>query len=171
LTQNDSGPLHWDENGDCQFTDSGYLVTAPDAHTSISCQLQGSDYQDFMLKVQVGAISGVAAIGFHSGDLLEIFGSGRFYFLSQNPTSFQLAQAQQGIGSAALHNTDLGVSERMDDITIQVVGQTYAFYANGQLLASYTVPTQESGGGIELDAFPGDQAEFSNISIYTPSSV
>ncbi len=170
LTQNDSGQLHWDENGGCQFSTSGLLVTMLNANDPNYCQLQGSDFQDFTLEVHVGAISGVAAIGFHSGDLLEIFGSGRFFFLPQEPTPIQFSQAQQGIGSAALHNTELGVSERANDITIQVQGQTYSFYANGQLLATYTVTTQENSGPIFFGAFPGDQAEFSNIAIYTPRS-
>ncbi len=169
LTQNSSGQLHWDENDNCQFSSSGYVVTAPDSNNSTECVLQGSGYQDFILKVSVVNVTGVALIGFYGDDWLEIFDSGRFFFShpqdsqSTTPTS----QASAGIGSAALHPSALGISERSNDIIIQVQGLTYSFYANGQLLTTYTTPDSEAPEPIALGVANG-QALFGNMAIYTP---
>lgn len=171
LTQNSSGSFQWDESGDCQFTDSGYVTSAPGANQPAWCRLQNSAYQDFTLKVRVVYASGVALIGFWGDNWLEIFGTGRYYFYnSQTPlTAAQQSQASLGFGSAALHPSDLGVSDRANDIIIQVQGTTYTFYGNGQLLTTYTASALESPDLISLGAAGGDQAEFSDMSIYTPS--
>lgn len=171
LTQNDSGQMQWDENSNCQFTSSGYVTTAPDANEAIRCSLGGSSYQDFTLRVHVMYASEVAIIGFLSGDRLAILGSGRFIFYRIDPQTNQITylypRTNIGAGSVALHPTSLGVSERGNDITIQVRGLAYAFYANGQLLATSTASALEDPGPISLGASNG-QAEFRDIAIYTP---
>lgn len=172
LTQNDSsGQMQWDENDNCQFTSTGYVTTAPDANEAIRCSLGGSSYQDFTLRVHVIYASEVATIGFLSGDFLAISGSGRFVLYRFDPQANQITylypRTNIGVGSAALHPTSLGVSERGNDITIQVRGLAYSFYANGQLLATYTASALEDPGPISLGASNG-QAEFSDIAIYTP---
>jgi len=169
LTHNERGQMQWDENEFCQFTSTGYLITAPGPPSAVQCELQGSSYQDFTLRIRVLGASEVATISFLANDQLEIFGSGRFFFYDPNSdlAASLLAQARVGLGSAALHNTDLGVSTRANDITIQVRGLAYSFYANGQLLASYTASALENPGAILLGA-NGGQAEFSDIAIYTP---
>ncbi len=170
LTQNSTGPLRWTENDTCQFTSSGYVVSAPDLELPTRCLLEGSSYQDFTLRVRVVEADQVAIIGFLSGDQLAIFGSGRFLVYLNDPNTGQstyLPRAGVSAGSAALHPTSLGVSERANDITIQVKGLTYWFYANGQLLATYTAPALEDPGPISLDTQGGQQAEFSDIAIYT----
>jgi hypothetical protein len=175
LTRNDSGQMSWDEAGGCQFTSSGYVVTAPDANHVIDCTLRGSSFQNFTLHVHIVYASEVAFIGFLAGDRLAIYGSGRFAFHQIDPQTNQInylyPQTRGSVGTAALHNTDLGVSERGNDITIQVQGLVYSFYANGQLLTTYnalnsTENTLDNAGPISLGA--SGQAEFSDIAIYTP---
>lgn len=180
LTHNSSGSKAWDVNPNCQFTDSGYVVTAPDPNQEFHCFLQGGSYQNFLLRVQVVDAGQVAVIGFLANDRLAISGDGRFLFYQSDP----LTGAPQfllpvtcthtltcvGAGSVALHPTGLGVSERTNEITIQVQQQTYSFYANGQLLASYNAPTLESPGQISLGTAGGATAEFSDITIYVPDS-
>ncbi|HLW01211.1 MAG TPA: hypothetical protein VKT82_21325 [Ktedonobacterales bacterium] len=169
LTQNDGGTMRWAEGADCQFTSSGYVATAPNANQAISCPLGGSSYQNFTLRVTVVYASEVAIIGFLGDDRLAITGTGRFslYRLDSSTQATSLYPQASTAGSAALHPTDLGVSDRVNDITIQVVGTTYSFYANGQLLTTYTASAQEVPGSISLGASSG-QAEFSDIAIYTP---
>jgi hypothetical protein len=120
------------------------------------------------LNVHIQYVDGIALIGFFGDDWLEIFGTGHFYFYHPSTTSTvsQLAQADSGFGSTALHPNTIGVSARGNDIVIQVVGTTYSFYANGQLLTSATMPLAEGSGAIALGAIHG-QALFSDISIYT----
>ena len=172
LTQNDQGRLHWDENDNCQFTSTGYVVTAPDPKQTTHCTLQGSAYQDFTLRVRVVAADQIAVIGFLGDDRLAIFGSGRFLLYQNDPETgqptFLIPRTGVGAGSAALHPTSLGVSGRVNEITIQVQALTYSFYANGQWLATYISPALENPGSISLGADGGQQAEFSDIVIYTP---
>ena len=173
LTQNDSsGQMQWDENDNCQFTINGYVVSAPDPNFAVHCLLKGSSFQDFTLHVRVVQASEIALIGFLSSDRLAIFGSGRFLLYHIAPDTgqqtFLLPRTGISAGSAALHNTDLGVSTRANDITIQVRGLAYSFYANGQLLATYSADALENPGPISLGAAGGQQAEFSDIAIYTP---
>jgi hypothetical protein len=167
LTRNDSGQLHWDDTSDCQFTSSGYLVTDTGSNSPIPCTLQGSSYADLTLKVRIVGVSGIALIGFFGDDMLEIFGSGRFYFYhpSDDPAVSQAARASTGFGSAALHPSTLGVSDGVNDIVIHVQGTIYSFYANGQLLETETVPLTEAPGSISLGAVNG-QAMFSDMVIY-----
>jgi hypothetical protein len=169
LTHNDTGQMQWDENVACQFSDTGYVVTAISPTLTAQCTLAGSSYQNFILQVRVVEADGVAIISFLGDDRLEIFGDGHFSFYRTQDiqTPAQAAQAQIGLGSAALHPTSLGVSERANDITIQVQDTTYSFYANGQLLTTYTASTSESAGPIWLGTGGGQQAEFSDIAIYT----
>lgn len=163
MTQNDTGALRWDENSDCGFTDSGYVVSGADSQSAVKCQLQGSDYQNFIVKVTVVAAASTASIGFLGGEQLDILDSGRYIFYPSYPDSSRPALP---IGSAALHNMQLGVSERANDIIIEVVDDTFTFYANGQLLATYTVGNREDSGSIWLGTNTGEQAEFSNVSLY-----
>ncbi len=170
LTHNDTGQMRWAEGDDCQFTSDGYLTTAPDANHAIRCSLGGSSFQDFVLRVHVVFADGDAIIGFLSGDRLAISGAGRFSLYRIDPQTNQVIPLYPitgvGAGSAALHPTSLGVSERGNDITLRVQEMTYSIYANGQLLATYISPTLEDPGPISLGA-GGGQAEFSNIAIYT----
>ncbi|HEU5366921.1 MAG TPA: hypothetical protein VFU69_00590 [Ktedonobacterales bacterium] len=171
LTQNDTtGQMHWAEGDDCQFTSTGYVTTAPDANHAIRCPLGGSSFQDFTLRVHVIYADGDAIIGFLSGDRLAISGTGRFALYRIDPQTNQISYLYPltgvGAGSAALHPTSLGVSERGNDITLQVQEMTYSIYANGQLLATYISPTLEDPEAVSLGA-SGGQAEFSDIAIYT----
>ncbi len=171
LTQNDGS---WDENENCTFSRSGYTVTAPDAEHTAYCQLHGKSFQNFTLRIRLVEANQVAVIGFLRADRLAIFGNGRFLFYQQENTSVSPrylipANNPAGAGSAALHPSSLGISERTNEITIQVQGVTYAFYANGQSLATYRSPIQEVPGPITLIALGGQQATFSNIAIYTTS--
>ncbi|HEY7349667.1 MAG TPA: hypothetical protein VH599_15230 [Ktedonobacterales bacterium] len=172
MTQNTTGQLRWDENSDCQFTSDGYVVASPDLARSAHCQLQGSSYQDFTLRVRVVYAEENAVIGFLGNDRLAIVGSGRFLFYRNDPeigpATYLVPRTGVSEGSAALHPSSLGVSERANDITIQVKEMTYSFYANGQLLATYTSPLLENPGPIFLGASPGQQAVFSDIAIYIP---
>jgi hypothetical protein len=170
LTQNSSGPLTWDESGLCQFTSDGYVTTAPDTNHAIRCTLHGGNFQDFTLQVRVVSAADVAIIGF-SSERLAIFGEGRFFLYridSAGSVVPQYPAAGTSAGSVALHNSALGVSERPNDIVIQVIGQSYSFYANGQLLTTYLADVQESAGPISLGASNG-QAIFSKIALYTQS--
>jgi hypothetical protein len=176
LTQNNTGRLHWDQNDHCQFTDAGYVISSSDPALATHCFLQGSNYQDFILHVRVVSADQVAIIGFLVDDRLAIFGDGRYQFYQNDPvigTPRYLIPPTAGIGagSVALHPTSLGVSERVNDITIQVQESTYSFYANGQLLATYTAPALENPGPISLGAGGGQQALFSDIAIYTISTL
>jgi hypothetical protein len=170
LTHNDSGQMRWAEGDNCQFSDTGYVATAPDANEAIRCPLSGSSYQDFTLRVHVVYTSGAAIIGFLAGDRLAISGNGRFSLYRIDPQTDQVVllypRTGVGAGSAALHPTALGVSERGNDIVLQVREMTYTIYANGQLLATYIASTLENPGPISLGA-SGGQAEFSDIAIYT----
>lgn len=168
LTQNTSGPLTWDVNDLCQFTGDGYVTTAPGANSTIGCQLKNSSYQDFILHVQVLVTAGVATIGFLSDDRLDIDGAGRYLLNLPASNQEDSPLRQTSVGSAALHNNTLGVTDRANDIVIQVVGQSYSIYANGQLLATYLSRVQENPGPIVLGSV-GGQAIFSNLAIYTPS--
>lgn len=171
LARNDTGPMRWNEGERCQFTSTGYVVTAPDAQHGIGCRLEGSFYQDFTLQVRVLDANQAALIGFHRGEQLAIFGSGRFLFYQPDPRTGQalyLPGTGTSAGSAALHPTSLGIRERANEITVQVLGLSYSFYANGQLLATYTSPALAKPGPIILGAGAGSQAVFSDIAIYTP---
>lgn len=173
LTHNNTGQIRWAEGDGCQFTSTGYVTTAPDANHAIFCSLgdSGYSYQDFTLRVHVMYASEVATIGFLSGDFLAISGSARFSLYRLDPQTNQITylypRTNIGVGSVALHPTSLGVSERGNDITIQVRGLAYSLYANGQLMATYTASALENPGPISLGA-AGGQAEFSDIAIYTP---
>lgn len=168
LTQNSSGQLTWEENDLCQFTSHGYVITAPDANSTIECQLKNSSYQNFTLRVQMLVTAGIATIGFLGSDRLYIDGTGRYLLNLPASNQEDSPLRRTSIGSAALHNNTLGVTDRANDIVIQVVGQSYSIYANGQLLATYLSRVQESPGPILLGSV-GGQAIFSNIAIYTPS--
>lgn len=174
LTHNSGGSKAWDVGANCQFTSTGYVVRAPDPNQEFHCFLQGGSYQDFLLRVQVVGADQIAVIGFLGDDRLAIFDDGRFQFYKNDPITgqptFLIPRTGVGAGSVALHPTGLGVSERTNEITIQVQQQTYSFYANGQLLATYTAPAPESSGPISLGTAGGESAEFSNIAIYVPGS-
>jgi hypothetical protein len=137
------------------------------------CRLLGSSFQNFTLKVRVVAAFDTAVIGFLGDDRLEISGSGHFRLYRGEPIlgmgTFLYPPTGLAVGSAALHNTSLGVSERANDITLQILGQSYSIYANGQLLGTYLANVQESAGPIWLGTNRGQQAEFRDIAIYTPS--
>ncbi len=175
LTQNDG---NWDTNDTCVFRSTGYVVTAPDADHAAYCTLQRQDLQNlsnFTLRVRMADITQYAAIEFLSIYRLTIFGSGRFSLYEKDdpnapPTYLIPLNNGAGAGSAALHPNELGTSERANEITIQVQDLTYSFYANGQLLATYTASAPANPGPITLIALGGSQATFSDIAIYTPGS-
>ncbi len=169
LTNNDG---NWAESETCQFTSIGYEVTAPDPNSPANCMHAGQSYQDFTLHIRVVDANQDAVIGFLSGDRLAIFGAGRFQFYRHDPATgsidYLLPRTATSLGSVALHPTSLGVSGRTNEIVIQVHQQTYAFYANGQLLATYLSPMLEEPGPILLGTDGGQEALFSDIAIYTP---
>ena len=164
----------WDTNDTCVFSTDGYVVTAPNASAAY-CALHNQHLQNFTMSVRIVDAGNAAVIGFLSTDRLAIFSSGRFLFYQKdNPTAAPRfiipANNSIGAGSAALHPGSVGVSNRTNVITIQVQDLTYSFYANGQLLASYTSPARENPGTITLIALGGDQVTFSDFSLYVPGS-
>jgi hypothetical protein len=178
LTQNSTGNKTWDEDTDCQFTRTGYTVTAHDPNHAKECLLRGSSYQNFILRVQVVNAEQTAVIGFLGDDRLAIFDAaidaGRFQFYQTDPGTerpiFLIPRTGTGAGSVAIHPVSLGVSDRTNEIIIQVQQQTYSFYANGQLLATYQSPVLEAPGPISLGTAGGETATFSDIAIYVPGS-
>lgn len=164
----------WDTNDTCAFSTDGYVVTAPNASAAY-CALKNQGLQNFTMSVRIVDAGNAAVIGFLSTDRLEIFNSGRFLFYQQDDPRKIInyiipPNDPIGAGSVALHPNSVGVSNRANVITIQVQDLTYSFYANGQLLASYTSPTREDPGTITLIALGGDQATFSDFSLYAPGS-
>ncbi|GEM_PF-2063144 len=178
LTQNSTGNKTWDEDANCQFTSTGYMVTAPDPDHAQECLLQGTSYQNFILRVRVVNAEQTAVIGFLGDDRLAIFDveteAGRFQLYQSDPVTgnitYLIPRTGVGAGSIAIHPVSLGVSDRANEIIIQVQQQTYSFYANGQLLATYQSPTLEDPGPISLGTAGGETAEFSDIAIYVPTS-
>ena len=164
----------WDTNDTCAFSNDGYTVTAPSANAAY-CSLRNQSLQNFTMSVRIVDAGNAAVIGFLSSDRLEITNSGRFLFYRQDDATQTLHYAIPlndpiGAGSVALHPVSVGVSNRTNVITIQVQDQTYSFYANGQLLATYNAPARENPGTITLIALGGDQATFSDFSLYAPGS-
>lgn len=172
LTQDDS---KWDTNSTCAFSKNGYVVTAPNADDAAYCALHNQSLQSFTMSVRVVDAGNAAIIGFLSTDRLAILSSGRFLFYQKDdptatPRYLIPPNDAAGAGSAALHPSSVGVSNRTNVITIQVQNLTYSFYANGQLLASYNSPAQENPGTITLMALGGDQVTYSDFSLYVPDS-
>jgi hypothetical protein len=170
LTKNDGA---WENSSTCQFTPDGLLITAPGAAAVGACSLTRDFPHDVLIKVRLVGTDQRAAVGFLSNYALEIFGSGRFQFssLSRNGGEEPLVPRGAlnvvpiGAGSIALHPSALGTSTRPNDLTILVQGNTYSFYANGQLLTRYTDTFTDSAGPIRLYAL-GGQALFTNLAIY-----
>jgi hypothetical protein len=170
LTSNDGA---WKETSACQFSQDGLTITAKDANTASFCELSTGVPHDLLMTVRLAQTDQIAAASIFSDLVLEIFGTGRFQVsrLESSGQEFPLiplgsvGSRPVGAGSIALHPSSLGTSTRPNDLVILVQGNSYSFYANGQLLTRYTASTFENAAPIRLYAL-GGQAIFTDLAVY-----